>query len=79
MTLPMMGTWTVRLHEVRPFTIHGDSYYELVVERAEEPGRLLGLRTSAHAVEEGVLRAGGRVAVSFLMGQVTGVRAVTEG
>ena len=71
----MLGTWTVRLAEVRPFTIHGDLYYELVGTRADD-GSAVVLRVPQHATAAvgGQPAAGRAVAVTFLMGQVTEVR-----
>jgi hypothetical protein len=74
MSLPMVGTWTVRVADVRPFTIHGDLYYELLGVRADD-GSNLSLRVPQHAVAEPPA-AGQLVAVTFLMGQVTGVARV---
>jgi hypothetical protein len=72
----MMGTWTVTIHDVRPFTIHGDVYYELNVWREDQPAdhRTL-LRIPQHAADR-QLRAADRVAVTFLMGQVTSVKVI---
>lgn len=74
-SLPMVGGWRVKIHRATPYSIHGDGYYELVVERPEEPGRLLSVRTSAHAVEAGVV-VGGEATIQFLMGQVTSVKPI---
>jgi hypothetical protein len=35
MNAPMVGSWSVQVKEVRPFTIHGDLYYELHVTRTD--------------------------------------------
>ena len=80
MNAPMVGSWSVEVKAVRPFTIHGDLYYELHVVRTDEPsaqppGQLLALRVPQHAVE-GEPAAGDRLSVSFLMGQVTGAKRV---
>jgi hypothetical protein len=72
----MIGNWSVQVRSVKPFTIHGDLYYELHVTRLDEPtGQLLTLRVPQHAAK-GELRPGDRLTISFLMGQVTS--AVTE-
>ncbi len=71
MSLPLVGSWTVRVTDVRPFTIHGDLYYELNGVRVDD-GSGLSLRVPQHAVTEPPA-AGQVVAVTFLMGQVTGV------
>ena len=68
----MVGNWSVLVHNVRPFTIHGDLYYELTVERTDEPGAGLLIRVPQHAVAKEPI-AGQRLIVTFLMGQVTKV------
>ena len=75
MDAPMVGSWSVEVQAVRPFTIHGDLYYELHVVRTDEPsaqppGQLLALRVPQHAAD-GQPSPGDRLNVSFLMGQVT--------
>ena len=71
---PMVGSWSVVVHSVRPFTIHGDLYYELTAQRDDEPTAVI-LRVPQHAVA-GEPVAGQRLTVTFLMGQVT--RCITE-
>jgi hypothetical protein len=75
MQAPMVGNWKVRVHEVRPFTIHGDLYYELHVTREEDPENLLALRVPQHAIN-GQPATGDLFEVTFLMGQVTGAKRV---
>jgi hypothetical protein len=70
----MVGSWSVVVRSVRPFTIHGDLYYELTASRDDEPTAVI-LRVPQHAAD-GEPAAGQRVTVTFLMGQVT--RCVTE-
>ena len=67
---PMIGSWSVEVRGVRPFTIHGDLYFEVVVEEPEAAGRMIGLRVPQHAIE-GEPIVGERLVVTFLMGQVT--------
>jgi len=75
---PLVGSWQVEIVAARPYEIHSDRYYELLVTRlddlagpsAEAPEAVL--RAPAHAFSSPPA-AGQRVAVSFLMGQVTGV------
>jgi hypothetical protein len=68
---PMLGNWSVQVRSVKPYTIHGDQYYELHVFRLDEPtGQLLALRVPQHAVQHEP-QPGDRLTVSFLMGQVT--------
>ena len=74
MNAPMVGSWRVEVKAVRPFTIHGDLYYELHVVRTDEPGgQVLALRVPQHATE-GVPQGGDQLDVTFLMGQVTAAR-----
>jgi hypothetical protein len=68
---PMMGTWKVEVLGVRPFAIHGDLYYELLVPDPDAPGKVVGLRVPKHVLREEP-RTGERYALTFLMGQVTG-------
>jgi hypothetical protein len=74
----MVGSWQVDVQAVRPFTIHGDLYYELHVTRRDDAGgQVLALRVPAHAVA-GTPAAGQTLNVTFLMGQVTGATAVEK-
>jgi hypothetical protein len=75
MIAPMIGTWTVQVKAVRPFTIHSDLYYELHVVRDDEPDQVLGLKVPQHAAD-GEPQVGQRLVVTFLMGQVTSTRKV---
>ena len=73
---PMVGTWTVQVHAVRPFTIHGDLYYELLVTRTDDPAAGdagFQLRVPQHAIA-GEPTIGQRLTLTFLMGQVTSAR-----
>jgi hypothetical protein len=69
MQTPMLGTWNVTVHSLRPFTIHGDIYYEVHLTRDESPDEMLALRIPQHAITDPT--AGDRLAITFLMGQVT--------
>ena len=72
MTLPMVGSWSVRVHAVTPFTIHSDLYYELHVSRLDEqPDQVLSIRVPQHAVKAQPAE-GENMTITFLMGQVTG-------
>jgi hypothetical protein len=75
MQAPMVGSWKVRVHGVRPFAIHGDLYYELHVTREEDAEKVLAIRVPQHAVE-GQPAAGDSFEVTFLMGQVTGAKRI---
>jgi len=81
MNVPMVGSWSVAVREVRPFTIHGDLYYELHALRTDEPAdsetsSLFALRVPQHA-SQFVPQAGDHLVVTFLMGQVTAVKKMT--
>jgi len=68
---PMIGTWTVQVNAVRPFTIHGDVYYELQVtllDDATQPTLLIKIPQHASKGEPAV---GQTLVLNFLMGQVT--------
>jgi hypothetical protein len=67
----MVGSWTVTVHNIRPFTIHGDLYYELHVTK-EGQASAMAIRAPQHAC--GSISVGDTVAVTFLMGQVTSVK-----
>ena len=69
MQLPMTGTWSIQVNTVRPFTIHGDVYYELSATRTDAPGEFI-LRVPQHA-SKSPPQAGQKYTAAFLMGQVT--------
>jgi hypothetical protein len=75
MQLPMTGSWLIEVKAVRPFSIHGDLYYELQAVRIDVPttGDIV-LRVPQHAAKTPP-SVGQRLSVGFLMGQVTGVSA----
>ena len=73
MPLPMIGTWNVIVNGARPFAIHGDSYFEVHVTHVDDRTDHL-VRVPAHAISQS-LEPGSRVTLTFLMGQVTEVRA----
>lgn len=73
---PMIGSWTVRIEAVRPFTIHGDQYYELQAVRTNDAGgNVLSIKIPGHAAPSQP-QPGQTVMIKFLMGQVTEVRPV---
>ena len=81
MNAPMVGTWSVEVRGVQPYTIHGDLYYDLYVLRTDEPvppARSFPLRLAhpQHAAESEP-QIGDRLVVTFLMGQVTGVKKMS--
>jgi hypothetical protein len=71
----MTGSWTVDVNAVRPFTIHGDLYWELHVKKFDGPPEELLLRVPQHAARVEPA-PGQRVSVTFLMGQVTSVQLI---
>ena len=76
MQLPMTGSWSVQVKAVRPFTIHGDVYWELQINRIDEPSTNdLLIRVPQHAAKVEPV-AGQRVSVGFLMGQVTSLTTI---
>jgi hypothetical protein len=75
MQLPMTGSWVVDVRAVRPFTIHGDIYWELQAVRTDVLDSELLLRVPQHAAK-GEPTEGQRLLVSLLMGQVTSVTLI---
>ncbi len=74
MQTPMVGSWIVTVHAIRPFTIHGDLYYELHVTK-DTDDNVLALRVPEHACST-PLTSGIRAELTFLMGQVTAVKTL---
>ena len=72
----MVGSWKVRVHAIRPFTIHGDLYYELQVTRHDAPDEPLAVRVPQHACGE--IAVADDVELTFLMGQVTAAKKVNS-
>jgi hypothetical protein len=73
---PMIGSWTVQVKAVRPFSIHGDQYYELQAVRTNDPSaQVVSIKLPQHATA-GVPQAGQIMLVKFLMGQVTEAKPV---
>jgi hypothetical protein len=75
MQLPMTGSWSVIVNAVRPFAIHGDLYWELIVTKPDAPGEI-SLRVPQHAAKVEPA-AGQQLKVSFLMGQVTTIAVIS--
>ena len=72
----MIGSWTIRVQAVRPFSIHGDLYYELHAVRANDPsGAPFSIKLPRHA-SAGEPQPGQTLLVKFLMGQVTEAKVV---
>ncbi|MFN4243693.1 MAG: hypothetical protein ACK4PI_10705 [Tepidisphaerales bacterium] len=92
MDLPIGGGWRVVVHGVEPFTIHGDRYVQLLVERTDagpatgqtpaagegRPEIRLRLRAPAHVLPDPVPAAPFPASITFLLGQVVGL-TVLEG
>ena len=77
MQAPMVGTWDVQLHQVRPFTIHGDLYYEVHVTRRDDPvPQMVALRIPQHVLPQTPL-PNEAYRITFLMGQVTAAQKIT--
>ena len=74
----MIGSWTVQVQAVRPFTIHGDLYFELQAVRTNDPsGQALSIKLPRHAVAREP-QPGQTLLIKFLMGQVTEAKLVSE-
>ena len=71
----MIGNWSVEVQAVRPFTIHGDLYYEVHVLNPDSPAEMIGLRIPQHAID-GPPAAGEKLNLTFLMGQITQAKRV---
>ena len=75
MQFPMTGSWPIEVKAVRPFTIHGDIYWELQANRTDSPGPDFLLRVPQHAARQEPA-VGQKLTVAFLMGQVTSVTLI---
>jgi len=74
----MIGSWTVLVKAVRPFSIHGDLYFELQAVRTNDvSAQPLSIKLPRHAIA-GEPQAGQTLLVKFLMGQVTEAKPVTS-
>ncbi|HEY0008754.1 MAG TPA: hypothetical protein VGB55_08530 [Tepidisphaeraceae bacterium] len=78
---PMIGTWQAVIRAVRFYTIHSDEYFEFQIARTdsattagEEPPQMI-LRAPSHAFAAPPAE-GQTVEITFLMGQVTGVKTI---
>ena len=74
---PMFGSWHVQVHAARPFTIHGDLYYEIMVTRLvdDDPTAGFTLRLPQHATAREP-QPGQTLEITFLMGQITGAKPI---
>lgn len=73
---PMIGSWQVLVHAVRPYSIHGDLYYELQVTRSDvtEPHGY-AVRVPQHTIAQPP-QPEDRLEITFLMGQITSAKKV---
>ena len=74
---PMIGDWIVKVTAVRPFTIHGDLYFELHVVEPEDAAQMTAVRVPQHAIASPP-REGDRIRLTFLMGQVTAAKCEAD-
>ncbi len=77
--LPIAGSIEAVLVQVTSASIHGDVYFDLVLQTDDmaQEDRAVQVRAPQHAVEGGAPpEVGSRLRVSFLMQQVTGVEVV---
>lgn len=75
---PLMGTWQVRIVAARPYQIHGDHYFELLIVRLDTPQGdhpEAILRCPSHALANPP-KTDQTVEIQFLMGQITRVTPV---
>jgi len=73
MPLPLFGPLTVLIHTVRPYSIHGDLYYELQISPPDAPATISALRIPNHLINPPPA-PGETLTLTFLMGQVTGAK-----
>lgn len=77
--LPIAGSIEAVLVQVASASIHGDVYFDLVLQTDEmaKEDRAVQVRAAQHAIEGGQPpEIGSRLRVSFLMQQVTGVEVM---
>jgi hypothetical protein len=71
----MIGTWSAQVQAAKPYTIHGDLYYEIHCVDPDNPAQLVGLRVPQHALATPP-EPGETLTFTILMGQVTGATRV---
>jgi len=79
--LPIAGSVRFDVVAVSPVSIHGDAYFDVLVQSAEHKaaGQAAKLRVPQHALAAGrVPQPGEAVEISFLMQQVTGCKVVAD-
>jgi hypothetical protein len=73
---PMIGSWTVQVQAAKPYTIHGDLYYQVQAFQTNDPAKSpLLLRIPQHALSTEPAE-GQILTVTFLMGQVTSAKVI---
>jgi len=73
---PMLGTWTIKVKSTKPYTIHGDLYYEVQAVKTDDPTETsITLRIPQHAILAAPMPSQ-KLTVTFLMGQVTSAQSV---
>jgi hypothetical protein len=82
--LPIAGELQVRVAKVTPVSIHGDLYYECLLQTREQESaqQASKVRLASHAcagLPEGTPAVGDVLAVGFLMQQATSVRLIARG
>jgi hypothetical protein len=76
MQIPMIGNWTIQVQAARPYTIHGDLYYEVHATKTDDPAQSpFVLRIPQHAIPSQPT-VGQNLSVTFLMGQVTSAKPI---
>jgi hypothetical protein len=76
MQIPMIGNWTIQVQAARPYTIHGDLYYEVQAIKTDDPEQSpFVLRIPQHAIPSAPI-VGQTLNVTFLMGQVTSAKPI---
>ena len=79
--IPMIGQVCGRVFDVSPVSIHGDEYFDVLVQTAaqEEFGQGTRFRVAKHALVGGKEPMRGSVVeLSLLMQQVTALRVVVQ-
>lgn len=80
--LPLAGSIHALVVGVTPVSIHGDLYYDLLIQTPDDASaqRARQIRAPQHACAEGQPPAPGQhVEIQFLMQQVTAVRSAPRG
>jgi hypothetical protein len=73
MSFPIIGDVAVQVHQVKPYAIHGDLYYQLIVTRVDDAASEMGSIAVPQHAAQSPPQPGDRLTVTFLMGQVTAI------